>query len=43
MDSEFFFFPVEAFKFSKFHRNKGKHDKHNLQRGLTVRIEVKNL
>ena len=37
-----FVFPVEAFKFSKFHENKAKHDKHIFNRGLNVIFMVKN-
>ena len=37
-----FVFQVEAFQFSKFHKNVTKLDKDNFKRGLTVTFKVKN-
>ena len=34
----FFVFSEEAFNFSKFHENETKHEKHNFERGLIVKI-----
>ena len=42
MEIKFSVFSVEAFQFSKFYQNEGKHDKFNFKKGLTVKIEVKN-
>ena len=41
-DNQGFVFPVEAFQFSKYHKNEAKRDKSNLKKGLTVTFTVKN-
>ena len=42
MAIKLFVFLVEAFQFSKFHKNEAKLDKGNSKRGLTMTFKVKN-
>ena len=42
MEIELFVFLIEAFKFSKFHKNEFKHNLINFNRSLTVTFKVKN-
>ena len=42
MAIEFFVFNVEAFQFSKFHKNLIKLDKGNFKKGLTLTLKVEN-
>ena len=42
MATEFFVFQLEAFQFSRFHKNVAKLNKDNFKRGLTVTFKVKN-
>ena len=42
MEIELFIFSEEASQFSKFHENESKHNYVNFNRGLTVKLKVKN-